>query len=221
LTASPLWYVDRSAGEVTLLLMSAVAILGVLRAALPARSPFMVEGLHVNLALMTVVFGGLHVAASILDPYAGLGPVDALIPFLSAYRSTWLGLGVVAGYMFTATILISWPVRRFPRTWWRWLHRLMYGAWVLAVLHSLGTGSDAGNRVFVLLNMVAVAGVLVAFIGLRVSEAWATSPALWSFLAALALVVVFAIAVWAVEGPLQPGWARAAGTPPDLLHSAP
>jgi len=221
LTPSPLWYVDRSAGEVTLLLMSAVAILGVFRAALPARSPFTVEGLHVNLALMTLVFGGLHVAASILDPYAGLGPVDALIPFVSAYRATWLGLGVLAGYMFTATVLISWPLRRLPRAWWRWLHRLMYGAWVLALLHSLGTGSDATGRVFLFLNIVAVAAVLAAFVGLRVTEAWASSPALWSALTAVALLIVFGIAVWAADGPLQPGWARAAGTPPDLLRTTP
>jgi methionine sulfoxide reductase heme-binding subunit len=203
------------------MLMSAVAILGILRAALPARSPFLVEGMHTNLALMTVVFGGIHIAASILDPFAGLGPIDALVPFVSAYRGTWLGLGVVSGYLFGATVLISWPVRRLPRQWWRWLHRIMYGAWVLALMHSLATGSDATNRVFIFLNIVVVAGVLVAFVGLRVTEAWSASPPLWGALAAAALVVVFAISVWAVDGPLQPGWARASGTPPNLLHPSP
>ena len=32
-------------------------------------------------------------------------------------------------------------------------------------------------------------------------------------------VVVVGVGVWAFNGPLQPGWARAAGTPPDLLRS--
>jgi sulfoxide reductase heme-binding subunit YedZ len=218
-TPSPFWYVDRSAGEVTLLLMSAVVVLGVLRSALPTRSPFIVEGLHRNVALITAVFGGLHVLSAILDSYAGLGPVDALIPFVSAYRGTWLGLGVISAYLVGAAILFSWPARRFPRPVWLWLHRTAYAAWVLALLHALATGSDASSRLFLFLNIVAVAGVLLAFLGLRVFEGWTATPPLWGALAALAVAVVVAIAVWALTGPLQPGWARAAGTPPDLLHS--
>jgi sulfoxide reductase heme-binding subunit YedZ len=218
-TPSPFWYVDRSAGEVTLLLMSAVAILGIVRAALPTRSPFIVEGLHVNLALLTVAFGGLHILASILDPYAGLGPLDALVPFVSAYRGTWLGLGVISGYVYGFSILVSWPVRRFPRRTWVWLHRTLYVAWVLALVHALATGSDTTSKLFLFLNVVAVAGVLVVFLAYRVTEAWSKSPPLWGAIAVVALVVVLGIGVWAVNGPLQPGWARASGTPPDLLHS--
>jgi methionine sulfoxide reductase heme-binding subunit len=201
--------------------LSAVVVLGIIRAALPRASPFLVEGLHTNLALVAIAFGGLHIVASILDPYARLGPVDALVPFVSAYRGTWLGLGVVSGYIYVASVAISWPVRRLPRPLWLWLHRVLYAGWALALLHSLGTGSDARNEVFLFLNIVAVAAVLVAFISVRVSEGLPSSPALWAAAAALALLVVFAIAAWALNGPLVPGWAQAAGTPPDLLHSSP
>ena len=106
-TPSPLWFLDRSAGEVTLLLMSATLIVGIVRAAMPSASPFLVEGIHVNLALLTVAFAGLHVVAAILDPYAGLGPMDALVPFVSAYRGTWLGLGVVSAYLYAVGALSS------------------------------------------------------------------------------------------------------------------
>ncbi len=202
-----------------MLLLSAVAILGIVRAAVPTRSPFIVEGMHANLALLTVAFGGLHIVSSILDPYAGLGPVDALVPFVSAYRGTWLGLGVISGYLCAAGIVFSWPVRRFPRRTWLWLHRTLYAAWALALVHSLGTGSDTTNRLFVFLNVIAVAAVLVVFIAFRVSEGWMARPRLWAVIAAGAVVVVLGIAVWAVNGPMQAGWARASGTPPDLLHS--
>jgi sulfoxide reductase heme-binding subunit YedZ len=196
-----------------------VAVLGLLRSALPKWSPFLVEGLHTNIALLTRGFGGLHVLASILDPYAGLGPVDALVPFVSAYRGTWLGLGVVSAYVYVISVLISWPVRRLPRPVWLWLHRALYAAWAFALVHSLGTGSDARNQVFLFLNVVAVASVLTAFISVRVAEGWKSSPALWVAVAVLGLLVVGGVAVWAYEGPLQPGWARASGTPPNLLHS--
>jgi len=216
---SPFWFLDRSAGEVTLLLMSAVMILGIIRSAAPTAFPFLVEGAHINLALLTVAFAGLHIVAAILDPFASLGPIDSLVPFVSAYRGTWLGLGVISGYVYATTVVISWPARRFPRATWVWLHRGMYVAWVLALLHSLGTGSDARNELFLLLNVAAVAGVLVAFLGFRVAEGWNALPPVWAALAVVAVLVTLGIAVWAVDGPLQPGWARVSGTPPGLLQT--
>ena len=219
MTPSPLWFLDRSSGEVTLILLSAVVILGIVRSSTPAVTPYLVEGVHANLALMAIVFGGIHVLSAILDPYAALGPPDALVPFISAYRGTWLGLGVLSAYLFAAGVLTSWPARRLPRAVWLWLHRSMYVAWMLAVVHSLGTGSDARNQLFLFLNVVAVVGVAVAFLGLRVAEGWRRIPVLWGALAVASLVVIVGLAVWAVDGPLQPGWARTSGTPPGLLHS--
>jgi sulfoxide reductase heme-binding subunit YedZ len=216
---SPLWFLDRSSGEVTLILLTAVVILGVLRAALPTASPFLVEGMHINLALLALVFGGLHVLSAILDPFARLGPVDALVPFASAYRGTWLGLGVVSAYLYAAALLTSWPARRLPRPAWLWVHRTMYLGWIVAFAHSLATGSDSRNELFLIVDVLAVAGVLVAFLAFRVTEGWSKLPSLWAALAALAVLAVLGIAVWAVSGPLEPGWARASGTPPDLLGS--
>src|ERR1700732_1529429 len=143
---SPLWFVDRSAGEVTLILMSAVVILGIVRSGVPTAFPFLVEGAHINLALLAIAFAGLHIVAAVLDPFARLGPIDALVPFVSAYRGTWLGLGVISGYVYAVAALSSWPARRRGRTPWLWLHRTTYAAWVLAVVHSLGTGSDVRNN---------------------------------------------------------------------------
>jgi sulfoxide reductase heme-binding subunit YedZ len=216
---SPLWFLDRSAGEVTLVLMSVALVLGIVRAALPTAYPATVEGVHANIALLTIAFAGLHVLASLLDPFARLGPIDALVPFVSAYRGTWLGLGVISGYLYGVSVVASWPVRRLPRAYWIWLHRTMYAAWVLAIVHSLGTGSDVRNDVFLLLNLAAVAGVLVVFLTVRVAEDWRRLPLVWSAAALAAVIVVFVVAVWAFNGPLQPGWARSAGTPPDLLRS--
>jgi methionine sulfoxide reductase heme-binding subunit len=216
---SPLWFIDRSAGEVTLVLMSAVMVLGIVRAAVPSASPFLIEGLHRRVALLTIVFGALHVLAALLDPYANLGPLDALVPFVSAYRGTWLGLGVVSAYLYLAVALTSWPARRLPRFWWRWLHRSIYVTWAIALVHSLGTGSDARNNLFVFLDLAAVASVLATFLGYRIyDEAHQISPV--KALAGFAgLVTVVSISAWAVTGPLQPGWARASGTPPGLLRA--
>jgi sulfoxide reductase heme-binding subunit YedZ len=218
-TPNPLWFVDRSSGEVTFLLLTVVVVFGIVRAALPASSPFLVEGAHINLALLTIAFAGLHVLAALLDPFARLGPIDALVPFVSAYRGTWLGLGVISGYLYAVAVLSSWPARRLGRPVWLWLHRANYAAWVLAVVHSLGTGSDVRNNVFMLLNVAAVAVVLAIFLGIRVAEGWSRLPPLWAGVAMAAVVTVVVLAIWAANGPLQAGWAQSAGTPPDLLRT--
>jgi len=216
---SPLWFVDRSAGEITLLLMSVVVILGIVRAALPASMPMVMEGLHINVAFLTIAIGVVHLLGAILDPFARLGLVDALVPFVSAYRGVWLGLGVISGYLYVVALLTSWPQRRIPRVYWLWLHRVMYAGWGVALVHSLGTGSDVRNEVFLLLNIAAVAAVLVAFVAFRVTEGWRASPRLWGAVAAAAILLVLGMAVWAAAGPMQPGWARSSGTPPDLLRT--
>src|SRR6185503_9441899 len=96
---------------------------------------------------------------------------------------TWTGLGVVSAYLYVAAVLSSWPARRLTRRIWIWLHRGMYAAWAVALVHSLGSGSDARNELFLLLDLAAVAGVLIAFLGLRVAEAWTALPPLWAALA--------------------------------------
>lgn len=199
--------------------MTVVLIFGIVRAALPSTNPVLTEGAHINIALLTVAFAGLHILAALLDPFARLGPIDSLVPFVSAYRGTWLGLGVISGYLYIAAVLLSWPARRLSRPVWLWLHRANYAAWLLALVHSLGTGSDARNRVFFLLNVAAVGIALAVFLGVRVAEAWNRLPPLWAAVAVVAVATVLVLAIWASHGPLQEGWARSAGTPPDLLRS--
>jgi sulfoxide reductase heme-binding subunit YedZ len=216
---SPLWFLDRSAGEVTLVLLTVAMVLGIVRAGMPAFRPFLVEGAHVNISLLVLLFAALHLLAAILDPFTKLGLADMLVPFVSAYRGVWMGLGVVSAYLYVATILLSWPARRLPRATWLWVHRTMYGAWVLALLHSLGTGSDVRNAVFLLLNLLVVGVTLVAFLAIRVAEGYGSRPRWSALLAAAGVLLVLGIGVWAAAGPLQPGWARSSGTPVNLLRS--
>jgi len=194
-------------------------MLGIVRAASPHSYPLLIDGLHTNAALLAIGFAGVHIVTAVVDPFAGLGPVDALVPFVSAYRGTWLGLGVVSGYLSAVAVLTSWPARRLRREWWRWLHRATYLAWILALVHALATGSDTVNRVFLALDLAAVAGVLAVFLGYRVANGWQSMPPLWGALAVIAVLVVVGVAVWASVGPLQAGWARSSGTPPRLLGS--
>jgi methionine sulfoxide reductase heme-binding subunit len=92
---SPLWFATRGAGTATLLLLTAVVVLGIVTAGSAARSRvwprFVSAELHRNLSLFTVAFLLIHIVTAVADPYAKLGWRDATIPFVSAYARSGSG----------------------------------------------------------------------------------------------------------------------------------
>ena len=143
---SPLWFATRGTGIATLLLMTAVVVLGVLTAS-GARSwiwpRFLSAGLHRNLSLLTVALLAVHIVTAVADPFAKLGWRAAVIPFSSNYRPFWLGLGVVASELLAALVVTSLLRPYLGYRPWRATHWLAYAAWAIALVHGLGTGSDA------------------------------------------------------------------------------
>jgi sulfoxide reductase heme-binding subunit YedZ len=141
-----LWYASRATGVVTMLLLTAVVLLGILvnrQGRLPGLPGFAVTGLHRNVSLLAVVFLAIHVVTAIADPYVTIGLAAAVLPFTSAYKPLWLGLGAISLDLIAALILTSLARARMSRRAWRGIHWLAYAAWPLAVVHSLGSSSDA------------------------------------------------------------------------------
>ncbi len=144
---SILWYATRGAGFVSLILFSAVASLGLLTAGRwqrPGWPRFLTAELHRSLALLAVVFLAVHIVTAVVDPFTSLGITAALVPFSSPYKQLWLGLGGVSLYLTVALIVTSLVRARLGQRSWRAVHWLAYAAWPIALLHSLGTGSDTG-----------------------------------------------------------------------------
>jgi hypothetical protein len=216
---SAYWYLTRGSGVVALLLLTSGVVLGVLtstRWAAPRWPRFVVSGLHRNVTLLALAFVCIHVLATILDGYAPIGLRDAVIPFVSRYRPVWLGFGALAFDVLLALILTSLLRARIGYRTWRIVHWLAYASWPIALVHALGTGSDARTGWFGLLALTAVLVVILSVLW-RVLEA-ASAPGslrITGGVAALALPVL--IGIWAASGPLAHGWARRAGTPTSLL----
>jgi methionine sulfoxide reductase heme-binding subunit len=141
-----LWYASRATGVVTLLLLTAVLLLGILvnrQGRLPGLPSFAVTGLHRNVSLLAVAFLAIHVITAIVDPYVTIGLAAAVLPFVASYKPFWLGLGAISLDLIAALILTSLARARLSRRVWRSIHWLAYAAWPLAVVHSLGSSSDA------------------------------------------------------------------------------
>ena len=139
------WYASRATGVVTLLLFTAVLLLGVMvtrQRRLPGLPGFAVISLHRNLSLLGLTFVGVHVLTAVLDGYVSIPLASAVIPFASGYERFWLGLGAVALDLIIALILTSLVRGHLPRRWWRPIHLLAYLSWPVAFAHSLGAGTD-------------------------------------------------------------------------------
>jgi DMSO/TMAO reductase YedYZ heme-binding membrane subunit len=141
-----LWFAARGAGIVSLLLSTAVVCLGLLTAARwqrPGWPRFLTVELHRSVALVSVVFVGLHVLTAIVDPYAQLGLLAAIVPLASTYRPVAVAFGVISVDLLIAVLATSLIRDRIGQRMWRAVHWLAYAAWPLAVVHSLIAGSDA------------------------------------------------------------------------------
>jgi methionine sulfoxide reductase heme-binding subunit len=163
-----LWYTTRGAGAVSIVLLSSVVLLGILstlRVQSPSWPRFLTTGLHRNLALLTLVFLALHIVTAVVDPFTHLGWLAAVVPFSSYYRTFWLGLGTIAFELLIA-ITVTSLVRGFlGHGTWRAIHWLTYASWPIAVLHGLGTGTDAWSFWMLLLTVscVIAVGLAVAY----------------------------------------------------------
>lgn len=221
MNAHALWFATRGFGVVSLILLTTIVVLGVAGATRwrSTRWPrFVVAGLHRNLTLLALVFIALHVITTVLDGYAPISIVNAVIPFTSPYRPIWLGLGAVALDLLLALTVTSLLRARIGYARWRALHWFAYASWPIALVHGLGTGTDSRIGWFQVVAVVCVASVVTAVLW-RVAANRAT-PGLRAATTMLAIAAPLAIGGWYLAGPAQHGWAARAGTPKSLLGAS-
>ena len=223
-TAGPsaYWYLTRSTGAVALLLLTVAIVLGVIdvkRWSSPRWPRFVIDSLHRNASLLALVFLVAHILTSVLDSFASISLIDAVVPFVGSYRPFWLGLGAVAFDLILAVIVTSLLRARMGFATWRATHWLAYASWPIALVHGLGTGSDASSSWLLTLSIVCIVAVLAAVVT-RVIAGWRTNVVLGSAALGGASAFSLFIALWLPSGPLGAEWARRSGTPAALLpHS--
>lgn len=221
-SASSLWYLTRGTGTVALLLLSAVLALGIMARggrALPGSPRFVTPALHRNLALLAVSVLTVHIITAVADPFAPIRLTDAVIPFQSAYRPIWVGLGALAFDLLLALIITSLLRARIGHRTWRAVHWAAYASWPVAVAHGLGTGSDVKQSWLLGLTLLCSMGVLAAVLW-RILRIGAPNSRQKATAVGLAVAVSLALAGWVELGPLAPHWAARAGTPTNLLASS-
>ena len=166
-----LWYLGRSSGVVSLVLLTLVVALGIVTRSgrpLPGLPRFAVSAVHRSASLLAVVFLTLHVVTLTLDPQSQLRWLDAVVPFGSQPKPLWIGLGAASLDLMVALVITSLLRQRIGHRVWRAIHWAAYALWPLAILHTIGTGTDM--RSIWMRGLVAVCTFIVAWlIGWRLS----------------------------------------------------
>ncbi len=214
------WYLTRSTGAVALLLLSVAVALGVAdvrRFSTPSWPRFVVDALHRNVSLLALVFLALHILTAVLDSFASISLLDAFVPFVGSYRPFWLGLGAVAFDLLLAVILTSLLRGRVGQRAWRTTHWLVYACWPVALLHTLGTGSDVKTTWLLALSGFCLALVLGAVLARGLTGRSRESARGRGVAAGGAFAFVLGLVLWLPSGPLGSEWARRSGTPSALL----
>ncbi|HEX4036335.1 MAG TPA: ferric reductase-like transmembrane domain-containing protein [Solirubrobacteraceae bacterium] len=223
-TAGPsaLWYLTRSTGAVALILLSASMVLGIAGIARLERRGwprFVVQGVHRNISLLALTLLVVHIVTTVLDPFAGISIINAVIPFTGSYRPLWLGLGALASDLLLAIAITSVVRRRLGAPVWRAVHWLSYLCWPVAVVHTFGTGSDVKQVWLLALTATCIAAVIAA-VWVRAGFGWPSHRRLRGTAVLASVALPAALVAWLPSGPLGSGWARRAGTPAALLAKA-
>jgi DMSO/TMAO reductase YedYZ heme-binding membrane subunit len=105
----------------------------------------MAQAVHRAVSFGALAFLVIHIVTEILAQRVHV--IDAFIPFLSPFRTFYIGLGTIAADLILLIVITSILRKRFTahgKAWrWRAIHYFAYAAFVFGVLHGLLGGRAA------------------------------------------------------------------------------
>lgn len=171
------WITSRAAGGAALLLASAAVAVGLMMGSKRQGSNKRdLRAIHEALSLTTLAMVVLHGVSLLGDSYLNPGLTGIAIPFVGFYRPLWTGLGIIAGYGLAVLGLTYYMRDRIGAARWRKLHRLVAVFWLLAIVHTIGAGTDAAQLWFLIGSGVIVVPA-AALLLLRWLDRWWSAPA--------------------------------------------
>lgn len=142
-----LWYLSRATGVISILLMTAVMVLGLFLSGArrsAGNRTTIVQAVHRSMALGMLTFLVMHIATAIIDTYVHISLVAAVLPFASSYSRFAVGLGTLGLDILAAVVVTSLLRRRIKERVWRLVHRSSFVMWPLTLWH--GIAMSTGNE---------------------------------------------------------------------------
>jgi sulfoxide reductase heme-binding subunit YedZ len=161
------WLMSRASGIVALVLVTISVGIGLTLAGKLMRRRGLgpkLTAIHEQTALAGLIAIGVHGVTLLGDPWLHANLRGIAVPFALGYRTFFTGLGILAGWL-AALLGLSFYVRRTigPRLWRR-MHRLTVVVYLLALVHTIGAGTDASMpwlRWFMALTAIPIAALFL------------------------------------------------------------
>lgn len=170
------WYLARGAGVAAFAALSLATAAGAStsRRSSAIERRVLTQYLHRTAALTGLVLLVLHLFTVLIDSYAKVGVLGAMLPLASGYRPLAVSLGVLSMYLLVAVIGTGLLRASFANSTrgvrsWRAVHLVAYPAWALSAGHFLTAGTDAG-RWWARLVLLAGCAVVAAGVLVRLSD---------------------------------------------------
>lgn len=146
-TGQPLvWWASRSFGFVAYVATWLSMLFGMMASARGIEGMLnrkLIMELHQQWTLAAVIAVALHVVTIVgHEVESGVAPVAAFVPFTAETLTGPVALGTVALWGLAVLAVSSWLRARIPYQWWRVLHGLSFGVFILALVHSITAGTD-------------------------------------------------------------------------------
>lgn len=159
------WVLGRGLGIASYLALTALTSIGLWQRHPAAQrwrwpAPLVRMRAHASLAAATIVLILGHVIALVLDSFAGVGVLGAVVPGASGFKSLAVALGTVSLYLAVLVGATAALAGRLTGRIWRPIHATAVAVFGLAWAHGLLAGSDAPR----LRLMYAVTGAVVALL---------------------------------------------------------
>ena len=167
------WLASRASGLVALALITLSVGLGLAMAGKVMQKPGLARRLvavHEHAALGGRIAIAVHGITLMGDAFMHPGLIGIAVPFALDYEPVFTGLGIIGGYLAAALGLSFYARRRIGARVWRRLHRATILVYVLAVVHTLGAGSDAGEP-WLRIAMVATGAPILFLLVVRLLPA--------------------------------------------------
>lgn len=142
------WLVSRASGIVAVVLVSISVLIGLSMAAKLIQRPGLKRSLvrlHEHTTVIAIAAIVIHGLSLLGDRWLRPGLGGIAVPFAMSYRPAFTGLGILSGYLALLVGPSFYLRRRIGARRWRLLHRASTGVWALAVIHTLGAGSDGAT----------------------------------------------------------------------------
>ena len=159
------WLASRAAGVLALICIAVSVGVGLAMASrMSPRLSAKLMAVHQQTALVGLVAIAVHGITLLGDKFLNPGIVGIAVPFVIDHEPLYTGLGVTGGWLAAILGLSYYARDRIGVKRWRSLHKATLLVYVLSVVHTLGSGTDAQEPWLRVLVVATAAPILYLLI---------------------------------------------------------